>query len=242
MKNRMTIFFLAILSLIVCSIVFADGDSRKPTPAEKDFSKSVLNAIAKAMPPGPEGWEKTGESTVISDLTVVYSAANDPIKIEYCIAWQDTKRIHAAQIQQNEDLMKIAKKPGFTAKELEESQKKFEPQDVKVRIDVIANLSSQSIYEKVSPAPAMGGGLVYKSQGEFRSSSGWREGATYIFLGKSWKMITGGGTYVNFTPDKKAASSTIIQSIMVKIQAESGRTERMAQSINWEDLNSLIKK
>jgi hypothetical protein len=51
---RTILVSLAVSSLLAC-LVFADGNSRKPTQAEKDFSKSILNALAKALPSGPEG-------------------------------------------------------------------------------------------------------------------------------------------------------------------------------------------
>jgi hypothetical protein len=225
------LFVLAISSLLVC-LVFADGDSRKPTQGEKEFNKSIVNALAKALPPGPQGWEKTGSGDVNSDLTAVYTAANEPLRVEYFVVWKDNKKVQAAQMQLNEELMKLTQKPGFKGEGLEELQKKLEPKDVEARIDVTANLlGSQSIYDKATTAPAIGGGLVYRSQK-----------ALYIFLGKGWKATGGGGTYVGFTPDKSIASSTVVQNIVLKIQAEPGRADQLAQSINWEALNGLIKK
>jgi hypothetical protein len=238
---RIILVVLAISSLLACS-AFADGDSRKPTQGEKEFNKSILNALAKSLPQCPEGWQKTGSTDVNSNLNAIYSSANEPFRIEYYITCEDTKRIQAAQIQLNEELMKLAKQPGFTGKGVEELQAKMEPRDVKVRIDVTANLTSQSIYEKVAPAAAIGGGIVYRSQGEFRPSSGWRDGALYVFLGKPWKTSGGGGTYVTFTPNKSSTASAEVQNIAVKIQAEDARASRIAQAINWEALNGLIKK
>jgi hypothetical protein len=247
MNDRIMISFRAVLivlmvaSLLAC-LVFADGDSRKPTPGEKAFNKSILNALAKALPSCPEGWQKSGSTEVGSDLTAIYSSVNEPFRIEYYVTCDDTKRIQAAQMQLNEELMKLAKQPGFTGKGVEELQAKLEPRDVKVRIDVTANLTSQSIYEKVAPAAAIGGGLVYRSQGEFKASSGWRDGAIYVFLGKPWKTSGGGGTYVTFALNKSITASTEVQNIVVKIQAEDARASRIAQAINWDALNGLIKK
>lgn len=221
---------MAVSSLLAC-IVFADGDSRKPTPAEKDFNKSILNALAKALPHGPEGWDEDGASDPDSNLTAVYSGPNEPLKVEYYVAWKDNKKVQAAQMQLNEELMKLTKKPGFKGEGLEELQKQFELHDIEARIDVTANLGSQSIYDKATSAPAIGGGLVYRNQK-----------ALYIFLGKGWKTSGGGGTYVTFTPDKSVTSSTVVQNIAVRIQAEPARADQLAQSINWGSLNGLIKK
>jgi hypothetical protein len=238
-----TILIVLMMSSSLACIAFADGDSRKPTPAEKEFNKSILNALAKALPQCSEGWQKSGSTNVNSDLTAIYSPANESFRIEYYIACEDAKRTQAAQIQLTEELMKLAIKPGFTGNGVEELQAKMAPRDVKIRIDVTANLTSQSIYEKAAPAAAIGGGVAYRSQGEFKPASGWRDGVIYVFLGKPWKTAGGAGsTYVTFTLDKSAAASTVIQNIAVKIQADDARASRLAQSINWEALNALIKK
>ena len=106
--NKAVFALVTVLSFLASSIIFADGDSRKPTQAEKDFHKSVINALAKALPSGPEGWEKTGECAAITELNTVYSAEKAPLRIEYCIGWQDAKRALAAQIQLNQEVMKVA--------------------------------------------------------------------------------------------------------------------------------------
>lgn len=227
-----TIFVLPALSGLLACIVFADGDSRKPTQGEKEFNKSIMGALAKTLPPGPEGWDKTGATDIGSNLNAVYSAPNEPLRVDYYVSWKDNKTEQAAQMKMNEELIKLTQKPGFKGEGLEELQKKFETKGLDARIDVTANLpGSQSIYEKATTAPAIGGGLVYRT-----------EKAIYIFLGKGWKTTGGGGTYVGFTPDKSITSSTTVQNIVVKIQAEPSRADRLAQSINWEALNALIKK
>jgi hypothetical protein len=227
---RTILVMIAVSSLLTC-LVFADGDSRKPTQGEIEFNKTTMGALAKALPAGPEGWDKSGGSNLNSNLNAVYSEPNVPLRIEYYVAWKDNKKSQAAQMQLSEELMKLTQKPGFKGEGVEELQKKLEPKDIEARIDVIANLGSQSIYEKASTAAPIGGGLVYRTPK-----------ALFVFLGKGWKTSGGGGTYVTFTPDKGITSSTVVQNIAIKIQAEPGRADQLAQSINWEALNSLIKK
>jgi hypothetical protein len=240
MNSRIKAYSLPAILTLACSFVFADGDSRKAAPAEQEFSKSTLNVLAKAVLVGPEGWEKTGGSTVSADLKVVYTEVNQPLRLEYHVEWQDSKRMMDAEMQRSQELMKLAKKPGFTGEGVDELQKKLEPRDVKARIDVLTNISSQGIYEKVSPAPAIAGGLAYQSQGEYKS--GWREGSTYVFLGSGWKMGTSGGTYINFMPGKKASGSTVVQNLVVKIQADPKRAAQIIQKIDWAALNALLTK
>lgn len=233
------LLLLTVLSFLVCALVFADGDSRFPTQAEKDFSKSILNTFAKVLPPGPEGWEKTSDSTEITELKHVYTGEKDPLPLEYHIVWQDTKGKNEADLQFQQELIKLASKPGFKGDGVDELQQKMTPHDVTVRIDLYANLSSKGIYEKVTAAPAIAGGLVYRSQGQY-STNGWTESATYIFLGKTWKMSNSAGTYVDFKPDKKFTTSTVVQNILVKVQADPKRADRIIQKIDWETLKKLI--
>jgi hypothetical protein len=222
---------LVSASLLAC-VVFADGDSRKPTQGEKDFNKSIQGALAKALPPGPEGWDKSGAADPGASLTAVYSGPNEPLRVDYYVWWRDNKKAQASQIQLTEELMKLAQKPGFKGEGVEELQKRLEPKDIEARIDVTANLlGSESIYDKATTAPSIGGGLVYRTQK-----------ALYVFLGKGWKTSGGGATYVAFTPDKSITSSTVVQNVVVRIKAEAGRADQLAQKINWDALNGLIKK
>ncbi|MBU4318973.1 MAG: hypothetical protein KKF30_17085 [Proteobacteria bacterium] len=55
-------------------------------------------------------------------------------------------------------------------------------------------------------------------------------------------MGTDGGTYINFMPGKKAALSTVVQNIVIKIQADPNRTKQMIQKMDLEALNALINK
>jgi hypothetical protein len=228
--RRMPALFGAA-SLLVC-LVFADGPSRKPTEAEKAYNRSTIGALAKALPAAPEGWVKAGATDPGANLNEAYSEPNEPLRVDCYAVWKNTNSEQQSQMQFNEELMKLTQKPGIKPEEIEALQKKFETKDTEARIDVTANYpGSMSIYDKVTTAPAIGGGLVYRTAK-----------AVYVFLGKGWKTTTGGGTYVGFTPDKSITSSTVIQNIVVKIQAEPGRIDQLAQKVNWDALNALIRK
>ena len=185
--------------------------------------------------------DKTGESTVIKDLErVVTGAEKLPLRVEYCMAWQDSKKINEADMQQQTELIQLAQNPAaVTTEKVEEITKRTTPHDVKVRIDMYANIMSLSIYEKIKPAPSIAGGLVYQSPGEYKSDS-WREGVLYVFLGKNWKMNTSGGTWVDYTPNKSLPHTTV-QNITVKIYADPARARGIADKIDWEALKKLIK-
>lgn len=245
-KKRLTgIWVLSLLTLLILttfSLVLADGDTRPATPAEKELHKTVLQTFAKAVPPGPEGWEKTGDSTEIKDIQYVPDIKNLPLRVEYRMVWQNAKQIRDANIKFQEELIKLAKKPGFTGEGVDELQRTISPHDVKVRIDVAANLTSQGIYEKAAPAAAIAGGLVYRSQGDYRSNE-WSEGSTYVFLGKIWKMSSSSssGSYIDFKPEKPLTAAAVVRNIAVRIQADPARGQQYIDKIDWESLKKLIK-
>jgi hypothetical protein len=241
-SNPNKIFVLILIWILVCSMALADGDSRTVIQAEKEFGGAVLNTFAKAVPSGPEGWENTGESSEIADLKTVYTEINEPLRLEYCVAWQDSKRMMEAQEQLNNELLKVARKPGFTGEEIDGLMEKMAIHDVKARIDIKTNISSEGIYEKAALGPSIAGGLVYQTPGEYSSNSGWRESSTYVFLGNHWEMGTSGGTYINFTPEMEATSSTLIQNIVVKIQADPDRAKQLIQKMDWDALKALLNK
>lgn len=231
-ERRAGLVAFVTLLLLLGSLVFADGDSRKPTQAEKDFDKSILNTFAKAVPPPPAGWEKTSASTVITDLRTVYSEINEPFRTEFYAVWQNSKAIQEGQMRMNEELMKLTKKPGFTAKELEDLQKRMEVKDTEARVEITTNVSSQGIQEK-APLPAIAGALTYRSR---------RSGVTFVFMGNGWKVDPRGADYIMFTPAKKATTSTVVQNLVVKISADAGRTDQIVKGIDWELLKTLINK
>lgn len=235
--------FLALLSLLASPRVFADGDSRVPNAAEKAFSKSVLETFSKALPPGPEGWDKD-QSTEVKEATVLYSDPGQAFQVNYLISWKDSKKLQEAAVNQAQELEKLAKGPAenLTEKNISAITKKTEAHDAMVKITVDANIYSKGIQEKISAAAPVAGGLVYKSESGYQSGGSWREGATYIFLGKGWKITSSssGGTYVE-TKAVKGASSTAVQTILVVVQADPERSKQIVAKTDWDALNKLLK-
>ena len=232
MNNRSTraLVILAAAGIAICSILFADGGPQhKATPAEAALNKMVLTAFAKAIPPGPDGWEKTG-GTEITDLKLVFAEPNEPFEMVYFVEWQDRKRDMEAQQKLADALTKMDPK-SLNDKTLAELQKKLDLPDAKARIELRANGSS--FYwnsEKMNQIASVAGGLAFRSQKQ--------EGSTYIFLGGNWKMDPGG---ILFRPEKKAGSSTVVQNIIVIVHADQKRADRLIQAIDWQALKALIK-
>jgi hypothetical protein len=225
---------LCIISCaVILPMVWADGSSRRPTQGEKDFEKTLLHAVAKAVPRAPAGWEESGGRADIRELNAIYSDPNQPFSSYYSVSWQDTKRIMEAEQRYAEQLMKLAQTPGFKGEGAETLRKRLEPKDVKATIKISTNVGNQGIEGKALPAPKVAGEVAYTSQ---------RDGSLYVLLGGSWKMDPQSDEWIKFSPPRKVASSTVVQNIVVRIQADPSRMASIVQGIDWESLKSLIAK
>jgi hypothetical protein len=132
-----------------------------------------------------------------------------------------------------EQVMKLARTPGFKGEGMDELRKRLEPKDVKASIKISTNIGNQQIAGKALSAPKVAGEAAFTSQ---------REGALYVLVGGSWKMDPQSSEWIKFAPLKKAASSTVVQNIVVRIEADPSRTDSIVQGIDWESLKALIAK
>jgi hypothetical protein len=91
-----SLIYLGLMVLPV--LVNADGDveERPATKEEKEFYKTVQATIAQALPANaPAGWEEA-ERSPIKELSYV-PAVEEPLRVEYYVAWRDSARISAAE-------------------------------------------------------------------------------------------------------------------------------------------------
>jgi hypothetical protein len=232
-------FFFVMVGLLLCSVVFADSAERPPTKSEKEFYHSVMSTFIKAAPSKPEGWDQIDFFHDEELQRVTTGLEHLPFRVAYFIGWQDTPAINAGQEKLSVEIMKMSKE-NITDKSVEDLQKRVTPHDVKVRVDLQANFLSLCITGKINPAPAIAGGLTYRIDSKYDSDGVWVEGATYIFLGKGWRLDTSSGTYMNFTPNKSTPSLTV-QNIAVKITADPNRVQTLVQQIDWDALKNMIK-
>lgn len=122
-------------------------------------------------------------------------------------------------------------------KEMEAVLIKMAPHDVEVKIVLNANVTSEGIYEEdFKPAASIAGGLTYRSAGVYDPANGWSEGTTFVFLGRGWRL---NGNYME-TTFNKSLPHTVVQTIVVKIQADPDRTPGIIQQIDWDALKKMV--
>lgn len=89
MKRLLVVTVLGLLT----TGTFAQGGGRPATQAEKAFSTKVLAACAKAIPPGPTGWESREKPNTAAPESLA-AAEGIPIPLFISAAWSDPKQAH----------------------------------------------------------------------------------------------------------------------------------------------------
>jgi seryl-tRNA synthetase len=103
MKKPLFPILVVIMSvLLISSLVFADGDTRKATQKEKDFYRMVMETFTKALPAGPEGWSE--EKNQFTELELVTPDCEKyPFRVNHGASWTDDTRKQAA----DEEMQKV---------------------------------------------------------------------------------------------------------------------------------------
>ena len=287
-KPRSSIPVVIINIILISSLVFADGETRKATQKEKDFYRMVMETLIKAMPAGPEGWN--GEKSQFTELELVTPDCEKyPFRVSYGASWTDDARRQAAddEIQKvlapkmtsnvSPEYIKLTEQTSVLAKDLADAagkndqtalerlqkemetnakkihditdandkecdgiREKMSARDVSIQASIQVNEFSHALYETVVQGAPVAGSLTYRSQGEWTKDNGWREGTTYVFLGKGWQTKTDGGTSIE-TNAQNGIPSTVVQTIFISVQADPARARQVLEKINWSVLKKLIQ-
>jgi hypothetical protein len=225
------------MGIVGCNAAaFAEGPTRPPTAVEKQYYDRVINTIVKAIPAGPSGWSKTGQ-TKFAKLTEVSMALDDglPFEVDYMISWKNVERLQKAE----EEIVGKAVDRGITQEdEVTNFIKQNYPHDVAMEIDIIVN-GRLYIPPEAVIADTVVGASVLRTEGEFDPHLYWQEGCTYVFLGSFWNGDV--SQYRGETPElAQGLPPTQIQSIVINIQADPERTRKVLQQINWASLKGLL--
>ena len=102
-KPRFSILVVIMNIILISSLVFADGETRKATQKEKDFYRMVMETLIKALPAtGPEGWRE--EKGQFEELELVTPDCEKyPFRVSYGASWTDDTRKQAA----DEEIQKV---------------------------------------------------------------------------------------------------------------------------------------
>jgi hypothetical protein len=152
----------------------------------------------------------------------------------------DKPAIERLQMEMESNTKKLKVILDANDKEFDGIMEKMSARDVSIKVSIQVNEFSHGLVETVIPDAAVAGCLTYRSQGEWTKNNGWRDGTTYVFLGKGWQLKSDGGSYIE-TKALKGIPSTAVQTLSVSIQADSARAKQVLEKIDWTALKKLIQ-
>ncbi len=123
MKKTYLAIFLCVLASI--SAVFADGDSRPATQAEKDFTINVLRTLENSIPAVPSGWVIEEKSEIVAPETVTADTEKYQVQAEYRQSWQHPGKLEEARIKEEQMITEMAASMQQDQKGLEETTNKM---------------------------------------------------------------------------------------------------------------------
>lgn len=124
-------------------------------------------------------------------------------------------------------------------KRVAEAFEKHSPRDTSLVVSLAANQFSESFSPETAADAPIAGGLVFRAREEFDENGGWREGTTYVLLGKGWKLMKDGGTWVEIKP-RPGAPSLAVQAIVVRVDGEAARAKAFLGKVDWASLKKLL--
>lgn len=123
MKKSIPVIFAGFLMSI--SILFADGDSRPATQAEKDFTINVLRTLESSIPAIPSGWTLEEKSEIRAPETVTAGTEKYQVQAEYRQSWQHPAKLEEARIREEQMIAEMAVSMQQDQKGLEETSNRM---------------------------------------------------------------------------------------------------------------------
>jgi hypothetical protein len=202
-------------------------DSKRKEAADEK-AQQALNAQVQQQQSQPDNAEYSKLEKLADELGKA-AEAGDMDKVSQLQAEMEKIAAKMNQIQSGNDT------------EQNQLQEKMAPHDVDARISICANYLYEDFYSPVKQQTSIAGGLVYRTEGKYTRERGWREGYTYVFLGKNWRSKRDGDSVSMEAAPIKGLSNLTVQTITIKIQAAPARAKELINKINWELLKKLIK-
>jgi hypothetical protein len=73
----------------------------------------------------------------------------------------------------------------------------------------------------------------------------WEEGSTYVFMGEGWRLDEHGPAedrMIMHFAERSNVPNTTVQAIIIRVEADAERAQSILRSIDWNMLNSLLRR
>lgn len=262
----------AMCLFLILATLSAAAQSRPATQADKAFVSKVLGACAKAIPPGPSGWEATlkPETAPPDSISAI---EGEPLPLSLAAAWTNPKasktepekdpKEDALLVKQAELASALAQagKKGDTAAE-DRLQKELD--DIETQLDKIE--SSREAAGPAAKAPATAQDSSLKITIEINPRviplPKGAKAASPVAGCKAYTLGEGnsgqpGGTLVLLgqwteakdegsprleSPKAPGAKVLSVQTLAVRVEASPSRAKQVVEKMDWAGLKGLLAK
>ena len=238
------ILLAVLFTIVICVPALAAMDTddyRKPTQVEIEFDWLVTTTIDAAIPPRPNGWDVYAQTKPTQREWVPTGTGLQPFEVNYAVEWRDTQRKKKADAEMSLALLKA------TTKEMQrEIRREMSPRDWNVTVEVRVNWFERWLDESAVELPSIGGARVFQKPAKIDAYSGdWVEARTYVFMGDGWRLDEHGPAedrMIMQFAERGDVPRTTVQAIIIRVEAEADRAQSILRSIDWNMLNSLLRR
>ena len=145
------------------------------------------------------------------------------------------KRIQEQLRSVSEELQKVltAQSAGFTT-----AAKASEVHDVQAEVSLQAN-GTYAYLRRATPEAPLAGLPVYRTEPDGQDTRA--EGTTAVFLGPWRSSPQSGGTALQ-APPPTGASTTSVQTLIVRVKGDRARARAILEKVNWPALRGLLSR
>ncbi len=145
------------------------------------------------------------------------------------------KRIQEQLQSVSQELQKVltAQSAGFTA-----AAKTGEVHDVRAEVSLQAN-GTYAYLRRATPEAPLAGLPIYRMEPDPQNTQ--EEGITAVFLGPWRSSPQSGGTALQ-APPPTGASTTSVQTLIVRVQGDKTRARAILERVNWGTLRGLLSR
>jgi len=221
-------------------------DTERRRKADEEIAQALMSVA------GPSDLSQTAIPTIPGDLMkrldeltaeiMKAVAANDMAKMQALT--EEASRLS----QQMEAGNHTVGDPAQPAEDAERRiRRELSPRDWKATVDIVVNGFRMDLVCPLNelPLPPIAGARVLQEEGMYGEDGTWEEGSTYVFMGDGWRLDEHGPAedrMIMQFAERGDVPRTTVQAIIIRVEAEADRAQSILRSIDWNMLNSLLRR
>lgn len=166
----------------------------------------------------------------------------EALSLAFAKAVQDGDMARADQLQKEMETIgnQINDQASRNDQVFEQKISAIAPQDVEMQVSLFTNIFTQGFTALPSEQFVMGGCQIQVIDDGAHTGTGWHEGTTYAFLG-NFSFVRDGENSSMEADEISGKPHTIVQTIVVRVQAEKHRARAFLEKMDWQALKALVE-